>query len=272
MNFSVAILTLNEENNIIEAVKSIKGCDDIVVLDSFSSDSTVEKARQVGCRVFQRVFDNFAAQRNYLLENVEFKHNWVFFLDADERFTEPLLNECNSAAQADIYSAYYAAPKVIFLGRWIRHASQYPVYQVRFMRKDEARFEQYGHGQKEGQATRGIGRLKEPYLHYIMSKGIDDWIEKHKKYAREEARAILTNDVPFWQSAREVLTADSILRRRALKRLAGNCPFRPFFRFVYLYFFCFGILDGLAGWEYCRLMTMYEKMILCCLSEMKDNK
>jgi len=269
MNFSVAILTLNEEINIASAIKSSEGCDDIIVLDSFSTDSTVEKARALGAKVYQRQFDNFANQRNYLLDNLETRYRWIFFLDADERLTPLLIEECNKVVNENKYSACYVAPKIMFQNKWIRHASQYPVYQVRFVKKDEMRFESWGHGQKEGWVKRGIGKLKEPYIHYIMSRGLDEWMRKHERYAADEAEMIARERLSFYQFWREMINGDAISRRRAMKKIAGNCRLRPFLRFAYLYFLHLGMLDGMAGLEYCRLMFIYEKMILNKLSQRK---
>src|SRR6185436_5695844 len=87
VNFSVLILTLNEEDNLPKCLASVSWCDDIVVLDSFSTDRTVEIARAAGARVIQRPFDNWAAHQNWALENIQFKHPWVYYSDADEIVT-----------------------------------------------------------------------------------------------------------------------------------------------------------------------------------------
>ena len=88
--FSILILTKNEEANLPSCLESVQGCDDVVVLDSMSSDRTREIARAAGARVEERAFDDFGGQRNHALEKIRFRHLWVFQLDADERFREEL--------------------------------------------------------------------------------------------------------------------------------------------------------------------------------------
>jgi glycosyltransferase involved in cell wall biosynthesis len=96
--FSVLILTLDEERNLPACLASVTGCNDIVVLDSGSTDRTVAIARDAGARAFERAFTDFADQRNFALETVAFKNEWVFHLDADERLTPDLLRECDAVA------------------------------------------------------------------------------------------------------------------------------------------------------------------------------
>src|SRR4051812_8470323 len=93
-NYSVVILTLNEERDLPACLESVRTCDDIVVLDSGSTDHTAEIARTAGARVFERRFDTFAGQRNHAQREVKFRHAWVFHLDADERLTPELDQEC----------------------------------------------------------------------------------------------------------------------------------------------------------------------------------
>ncbi len=181
--FSVLILTRNEEQNLPDCLASVKWCDDIVVLDSLSTDRTVAVARDGGARLVERLFDDFAAQRNYALDKIPFRHPWVFHLDADERFTEPLRRECEAEIAADRQSGFLVPSKLMFMDKWLRWSGMYPVYQMRLMKLGEIRFIQTGHGQREADAKRGVGKLHEPYLHYNFSKGLDDWREKHERYS-----------------------------------------------------------------------------------------
>lgn len=90
MGFSILILTLNEESNISDCIDSVAWCDDVDVLDSFSSDRTCEIAKAKGARVYQREFDNFGRQRIFALDKISYKYQWLFHLDADERFNDRL--------------------------------------------------------------------------------------------------------------------------------------------------------------------------------------
>ena len=267
--FSILILTQDEELNLGDCLKSISWCDDIWILDSGSTDRTLEIAEKRGCHVLYRKFDNFGDQRNYAIDNAKFKYQWVFDLDADERFTSELKAECEEIVRKDEKSAYYCANKMMLLGKWIRHASQFPVYQMRFHKLGEIRFVPHGHGQREGEAKRGLGYLKEAYIHYNFSKGLGDWFQKHAKYALREAEQQIADE----QSGAAITGNDKLAKRRRLKRLVSNLPLRPLIKFIYLYLFKRGFLDGAAGWTYCRMQSHYEFMCVTILKDLrKRNK
>src|SRR5262245_21138154 len=120
MSVSILILTLNEETNLPACLESVKWSDDIVVLDSFSTDRTTTIATSVGARVVQRQFDNWAAHQNWALEHIPFKHEWVFYLDADEQMTDELRQEILDIASnsTDTAVAYHCGRKNFFMGRW----------------------------------------------------------------------------------------------------------------------------------------------------------
>ncbi|MBY0586494.1 glycosyltransferase family 2 protein [bacterium] len=261
MGLSILILTYNEEANLPACLDSIREFSDIVVLDSFSTDSTVELARERGCRVFQRKFDDFGSQRNYALDQIPFEHDWLFQLDADERFTPEFTREVLEVVRADNRSGYMVPSKLMFQGRWLKHAGMYPSYQMRLLKVGEIRFVKHGHGQRESDPKRGLGKLKEGYLHYNFSKGIEDWFAKHNRYSTEEARLALAElrDEPFYWSG--AWASDSIARRRWMKQLAARLPFRPTLRFFYIYFLRLGFLDGMAGFHYARLLSTFQWMI-----------
>ncbi|MEQ1795344.1 MAG: glycosyltransferase family 2 protein, partial [Nitrospira sp.] len=117
MNVSILILTLNEEANLPDCLRSVGWSDDIVVLDSFSSDRTVAIAEERGARVVQRRFDNWAAHQNWALEQIPFKHPWVFYLDADERMTDELRDEliaiANEVTRPE--AAFYCGRRNMFM-------------------------------------------------------------------------------------------------------------------------------------------------------------
>ena len=272
--FSILILTQDEESDLEACLDSISWCDDIWVLDSGSVDKTVDIAERRGCHVLRRKFDNFADQRNYAIDNADFKHRWVFDLDADERFTDELRQECEDAVRKDELSAYFVANKMMLHGKWIRHASQFPVYQMRFHKLGEIRFVPYGHGQREGDAERGIGYMKAAYIHYAFSKGLAAWFRKHVEYAKREAVQLICEEngcaTVCGQSAASV--ASPVARRRRLKRLAAKMPARPFLKFIYLMFIKGGILDGPTGWLYCRMQAHYEFLCTALLSDLRKTR
>lgn len=267
--FSILILTKNEEANLPSCLASVKWCDDIVVLDSFSTDRTVDLARAAGVRVEQRVFDDFAGQRNHALDRIRFKHSWVFHLDADEHFTDALRVECEQVIAADQHSGFMVPSKLMFMGRWLKHAGCYPTYQMRLLKLGELRFVQHGHGQREAEAKRGLGTLREPYLHFNFAKGVADWLERHNRYSTHEAQLALTELQASQFMTGDLFASDRIQRRRALKRLSFRLPFRPLLRFLYVYLFRLGFFDGMPGYHYCRLLAIYDYLTALKVRELK---
>lgn len=267
---SVVILTLNEERNLPACLASLPDCDDIVVLDSGSIDRTATIARAAGARVFTRAFDNFAGQRNHAQREIPFRHRWVFHLDADELMTPELWRECLAAAgNADGVDGFWVAPRMIFEGRWIPHCTDYPAYQARFVRAPEFTFVQAGHGQREAPGLR-LRRLRQNYLHDLSRDGEAAWLQKHRRYAREEAAAYVRHAPDARWSA--LLGRDALARRRALKQLSYRLPFRPAARFAYQYLLRGGFLDGRAGFRYCRLLMRYEGFARDALRELKARR
>ena len=270
MTFSILILTLDEEANLDRCLASVHRSDDVVVLDSFSTDRTVELAKTAGARVYQRVFDDFASQRNHALDYIDFKHPWIFHLDADERFTDELRQECSQVIAEDGHSGFFVPSRMMFMGKWLKYSGLYPSYQMRLMKLGEVRFVQKGHGQREGDAKRGIGVLRNPYLHFSFTKGLSDWFEKHNRYSSDEAaEGIEELNSDLSDLAGLLAFRDPVRRRAALKRLSVRLPFRPTLRFLYMYLWRKGFLDGRPGLTYCRLLAMYEYMIVLKMRELK---
>lgn len=255
--YSVLILTLNEEDDLPACLASVRGCDDVVVLDSGSTDRTAEIARTAGARVFTRRFDNFAGQRNHAHREIPFRHEWVFHLDADERMTPELDAECRAAvagARGDV-DGFYVAPKMLWAGKWIRRSTDYPAWQARFARVASFTFVEVGHGQRERPGTR-MGWLRASYTHDLSSGGEAEWLEKHRRYAKIEARRHFTEHAAV--PVRQLFSREALLRRRALKHFSYRLPARPLLRFLYQYVLRGGFLDGAEGLRYCRLLARYE--------------
>jgi len=259
MNVSVLLLVFNEERNLPSCLSALAWCDDIVVIDSGSTDRSVEIAEAHGARILVRAFDNFAGQRNWGLENGQFGHEWVLHLDADEIVTPEFRAALAALAPRDGIDAYNVPSKMMLFGRWIRHAGMYPTYQVRLGHRDRLRFVQVGHGQREDLTADRLGTLDVPYLHYSFSHGLFGWLNKHVRYARDEAELILA------QRRGEAGRAGGqhgVGRRRAAKAFAAKLPvmLRPLARFLYVYFFRQGFRDGRAGLAYALMLAVYEGM------------
>jgi glycosyltransferase involved in cell wall biosynthesis len=259
---SVVILTLNEELNLPRCLEAISWCDDVLIVDSFSSDATLRIAAEHGVRVVQRAFDNFAGQRNFAVENCDLKYEWVFHLDADEVMTPELSAEILRCIVATEKDAYRVSSKLMFKGKFLRHAGLFPWYQVRLGRREKLRFTQVGHGQREQLPANKIGTLKNSLLHFPFEKGLEDWIEKHNRYSTAEARhnvyGYADDDAPIL----DLLSIATDRRRRATKKIFRRLPCRATIRFIYMYVFRGGILDGKAGFRYCRLLAWYEWLIV----------
>lgn len=265
MPFSVVILTLNEARNLPGCLASLRGCDDVVVLDSGSTDDTVAIAQRLGARVFTRRFDTFGSQRNYAQREIPFRHDWILHLDADEQATPELLAECTAASGRRDVEGFFIAPRMLWRGRWIPRCTDFPAYQARLARRPEFTFIDVGHGQREATHLR-MATLTANYTHDLSSGGVEAWLEKHRRYARIEAAAHWAQPHVPWH---DLYAADRLRRRRALKHWSHALPFRATQRFIYQYLLRGGFLDGAAGFEYCRLLARYEGFIACELRRLK---
>ncbi len=259
---SVVILTKNEEHDLPECLASVSFCDDVHVLDSCSTDRTVEVAKEMGAHVYQRPFDSYAAQRNHALDTIPFKHPWVFILDADERL--------NPLVWKDAMQATAAAPPQLhafrirrddhFLGHHLRHAQMMALY-TRLVRVG---FVRYTRDINEFLEVQGeTGQLEHRFDHYSFSKGLDRWFEKHNLYSTMEAKIVAERSFTSDANLRTALFHhDFHTRRRAQKAIFYLLPGRPVLRFAYLMFVRKGLLDGRAGVIYATLQAMYEWQIV----------
>ncbi len=266
---SVVILTFNEASNLHRCLASIAWCDDILVVDSGSTDDTVAIASAAGARVLVRTFESFASQRNVAMEQGALRHAWVLHLDADEVVTTALREEMLALAVADSthYPIYRVPSKLIFMGKWLRYSGMYPAYQVRFGRRDRLRFVDHGHGQRESLPPEEVGTIRSPLDHYNFSKGVTDWFARHLRYAQAEAlQAVAERGAAL--RVGEVFSRDATIRRRALKRLGNRLPMRPSLRFLYVYVLRGGFLDGMAGWRYARMLGIYQYFIDLGIAEL----
>ena len=259
MKISVSVLTYNEELNLPACLQSVDGCDDIVIYDSHSTDDTCKIAYEYGARVFQRKFDNYAAQRNAALSEVEYKYPWLLMLDADERVTPELFSELGQRVRPESKASLFKVRrKDMFMGRWLRRSSGYPTWLGRVMRPGYVRVEREIN--EEYHTNGEVRYLKEHLVHYPFYRGVAYWYERHNRYSSMEARALIEESTcPL--SLRDLSASDPGARRRALKQLAYRLPGRPFLVFCYLYFARMGFLDGRPGMTFCALRSVYEHMI-----------
>ena len=260
--FSVVILTKNEEVNLPDCLACVRAhSDDVHLLDSGSTDDTVAIAERHGISVHVHPFTSFGQQRNWAIDNINHKHDWVFHLDADERFTRDLAEEIRQLLREDGGYAGFRVPSKLMLGSsWLKRSGEYPAYQVRLFHRDRLRFTDSGHGQKEVTDGR-LGTLQQPYLHFAFRKGIDEWMEKHVRYAFQEALHYRKEKRSLGLDLQNLFSRDPIERRRATKRLSFRLPARGTLRLIHLLLIKRGILDGQAGIAYARMKAIYESMI-----------
>jgi len=268
--FSVFILTHNEETEIAACLESARLSDDVIVVDSFSSDRTVAIAERYHARIYQHPFTSHGQQRTWMLQNIPTQYDWVYILEADERLTPELFAEACQAIQNTDKVGFYVAEQVMFMGHWIRHSTQYPRYQLRLLRPDRVWFSDYGHAEREV-CDGPTGFLHNPYPHYTCGKGFSRWLDKHNRYSSDEARETI------YQLERGRVNWPKVLwgrteveRRRALKDLSLRLPLRPIIRFFYMYLGLGGWRDGKAGFHWCLLQAFYEYLILLKVEELRQ--
>lgn len=267
---SVLVLTRNEELDLPGCLDSVAWSDDVHVFDSHSTDRTVEIAAARGARVTRRAFDDFASQRNAALHDLPFKHAWVLTLDADERVPPPLVDVlAKFVRDPPAGVAACRMPRRDFLGHtWLRR-SQMSTFYVRLVKPQKVRYER---AVNEFLRVDGaIQDLTAPFDHYPFSKGMRHWLDKHNLYSTLEAQCVLntrSGKVPF--SARKAFFAHDFNERRFhQKALFYTLPLRPLVRFLYIYVWRRGFLDGSAGFTYAALQAIYEYMIVLKTRELR---
>ena len=266
---SVLILTKNEESNIERCIQAVSWSDDIVVFDSFSDDRTVELAKKLGVRVIQRKFDNWSAHQNWGVENIKFKHPWVYYTDADEICDDLLREELSRVEKTGKgYAAFQLRRKDYFTGRWLKRSQIYPTWITRIFRPEKIRYERLVNpvAVVEGET----GSLQGHIIHYPFSHGVGHWFDRHNKYSDMEAKDLIGEVAGKFRFA-ELFSRNAATKRRVLKTLAYRMPGRPLLMFGYLYFFRLGLFDGLPGLRYSIMRSMYEYMIDLKVAELRFN-
>ena len=257
---SVLVLTKNEQQDLPGCLASITWSDDIHVLDSGSTDTTVRIAEMAGAKVTVRSFDGYASQRNFGLQ-LSFKNPWVLILDADERITAELEAEMRSfvcTAPMNIAAARMRR-RDIWWGRWLKHAQISPFY-VRLVRVGLAHYEREIN---EVLVVDGdVADLVQAFDHYPFSKGLDHWISKHNVYSRMEAELISkgVSIKPLWKVA--LFGKDFNERRIHQKAIFYGLPARPLIKLVYMMLARRAFLDGWPGIRYAMLQGIYEYFIV----------
>jgi glycosyltransferase involved in cell wall biosynthesis len=257
---TAVILTYNEEIIISKCIEALNFVNEIIILDSFSTDSTIDIASKYNVKIFQHDFDNYANQRNRLLNLVSSSSKWVLMVDADEVVSKELKNEILQVINHpnNNISLYNVRRKDIYNEKWLKYSSGYPTWFGRLFRNGDVWVEREIN---EEFHTKGkIGFLNEHLIHYPYNKGISWWLHKHNLYSTMEAKFFNDNNDNIIHF-KDLTSPSPIIRRKVFKKIFYLLPFRPFIVFIFLYFFKLGFLDGYLGYRICRLRSFYEMLI-----------
>jgi glycosyltransferase involved in cell wall biosynthesis len=249
---SAVVLTHNEERNLADCLDSLASLvDEIFVVDSGSTDSTLSIATCYTSNVVEHPFENYSRQRNWSQQNLALAHNWVLHVDADERVSAELagsLRQFFSSGQYLLVNGAMFSRRTVFMDRWMRHGGHYPAYHVRLFQRDKGHCEDRLYDQHfivEDPIARLHGDLID-----VLAPDLDTWSLKHIRWAAAEARELRHQQPRPRDQIFARLGADPIGRRRWLRsKLFANSP--PFVRallyFAYRYVIRRGFLDGTEG-------------------------
>lgn len=264
----VVVLTLNESAVLPRCLPSLQWADDLVVVDSGSTDGSRDVAAAHGARVLLHEQDGpflISEQRNWALDNAETDCDWVVFFDADEAVGPELarfLRHTLSFEQE--FDAFEMTPRYWFLGAWMRRSLGYPNWHPRVVRARTVRF---AGGVWEHFADRArVGRIDLPYEHYGNAKGFSDWLQRHDRYSTWDARSV----------SEYLISGDpgafGTNRKLRLRRIASRLWwFRPPTRFVTMYLLRRGFLDGWPALLFCMRYAIYEYMTVEKTLELRRN-
>jgi glycosyltransferase involved in cell wall biosynthesis len=276
---SILIPIRNEAANLPRCLASIAWADEIFVVDSGSTDGSIPLATTAGAQVVQFQFNGtWPKKKNWALENLPFRHEWVFILDADEVMPAEAAGEFAAliAQNGAGKTGYWINRRFMFMGAWLKHA-YYPNWNLRLFKHRLGRYEQLVQGATQSGDNEvhehiivqgETGRLRCEMDHYAFPS-IDVFVEKHNRYSNWEARLALEDGLKV---PGQNLQAREVGWRRRLKRWARRLPFRPTLRFVYVYVVQAGFLDGARGYTFARLHAFYEFMSVAKTAELRRKR
>jgi glycosyltransferase involved in cell wall biosynthesis len=258
---TVAVLTLNEEVNIARCLASAGWADQVIVIDSGSTDGTVKVAESLGATVIEQPWLGFSGQREFALRLPQARHDWIYFVDADEWVSPQLAAEIADRMRAPEGAAYAQRFRLVFQGSWIRHCGWYRgSWLVRLVDRRRTRFD----GSLVGERARADGPLARLANDIVDEdlKGLASWLHKHVRYAELEQRR---REAPLsaWERIRRFRLRDRgdtrPWSRVLLKDLVFPLiPAKPLALFLYMYVVRLGVLDGPAGLRFCFFHAWYQ--------------
>src|SRR5262245_16522189 len=269
MKISVVVLTHNEESNLAECLRSVAGLEaDVFVVDSGSTDRTIEIAREVGALVFEHAFETHSKQWEWALQHLPIRSEWVLGLDADQRVTSELTDELRALDEGELdgIEGVYLKRRQVFRDKWIRHGGYYPKYLLKLFRKDAFVADPRDLVDHHFYVRGGTLKLKHDLVEGNRKEDdITLWIEKHNRYATLLAR----EEVESRRNGRTGVISASLFGspdQRALRRkqIWTRMPlyFRPFLYFFYRYFVRLGFLDGKQGAIFHFLQAFWFRLLV----------
>jgi glycosyltransferase involved in cell wall biosynthesis len=261
---SALIPVKNEADNLRHCLPALSWADEVFVVDSQSADRTAEIAAEHGATVVQFHFNGiYPKKKNWALENLPFRNEWVLIVDADEVVIPELAAEIGRRVREDVADGYYLNSRYYFLGRRIRHCGYSDCWNLRLFKHRLGRYEKmpdtmggrcgdneaHEHVELEGRVL----RLRHELEHHAYPT-VASWVEKHNRYAIWEA-------AQFERLRNEPIPASIGPRqrfRRRLRKIASRLPMRPIVRFFYSYIIRLGFLDGRPGLIFCGLLAFYD--------------
>jgi glycosyltransferase involved in cell wall biosynthesis len=267
---TVVVLTRDEEANIARCLASLAWASQVLVVDSGSADGTLSLARSAGADVVERPWLGFSAQRELALRLAEARHDWIYFVDADEWVSPQLAAEIAGQLRSPACAAFTHRLRLVFMGTWIRHCGWYRGSWV--VRLVDRRYTKYD-GSLVGERARvdgPVGRLANDIVDDDR-KGLATWLHKHVRYAELE-RDRRGPAVPLRERARRFLARDRSdtqpPSRAFLKDVVfPGLPAKPVALFTYMYVVRLGMLDGRAGLRFCFFHAWYQGAVTALQAE-----
>jgi glycosyltransferase involved in cell wall biosynthesis len=265
VNLTAIILTKNEEMNIKRCIDSVKNvAKRIVVVDSFSTDRTVEIAKMLGAEVFENRFEDYATQFNWALDNINIETKWVYRIDADEIVTPELAEEICKQVQLhseDDVNGMVMKFQIFFMGKFLKHGGVYPFYNLTIFKFGKGRYEQRKMGEHIVLSEGRFIELENDCLHYDY-KDLSIWIAKHNWYSTRETRdyfdtinKLQINTSLYGEAKKAKLIRDNLYYKLPMF-------FRARLYYIYRYYFKLGFLDGREGKMYAFLQAYWYRFLV----------
>jgi len=266
MSLSIIILTFNEEKNIEACLKSVcHFADEIFIVDSYSTDKTLEIVQHYTNNIHQHPFETHSKQWKWALENLTLKTEWILGLDADQIVTSELADEIHTLLKSGNHSlcnGYYIKKRQYFLGKWIKHGGYYPKYLLKLFRREKVNVDENEAMDHHFYVTGKTGKLRNDFIEDNKNETIDFWSKKHIHYASLQIEEELFNQSESIINSSFFGNNDQ--RRLAIKKIWIKSPLflRTFLYFFYRYFILFGILDGREGLIFHFLQAFWYRFLV----------